>query len=36
MKILLLVGDTVLDWTHHDPQGEHEPGRLRHRGRTYE
>ncbi len=26
----------VLHWTHHDPQGEHEPGWLRHRGRTYE
>ena len=26
----------VLHWTHHDPQGEHEPGWLRHRGRTFE
>jgi len=26
----------VLHWTHHDPQGEHEPGWLRHRGRTYQ
>jgi hypothetical protein len=26
----------VLHWTHHDPQGEHEPGWLRHRGRTYD
>ena len=25
----------VIHWTHHDPQGEHEPGWLRHRGRTY-
>jgi len=26
----------ILHWTHHDPQGEHEPGWLRHGGRTYE
>jgi hypothetical protein len=26
----------VLHWTHHDPQGEHEPGWLRRRGRTYQ
>ena len=26
----------VIHWTHHDPQGEHEAGWLRHRGRTYE
>ena len=26
----------ILHWTHHDPQGEHEPGWLRHRGRTYQ
>jgi hypothetical protein len=26
----------VLHWTHHDPQGEHETGWLRHRGRTYQ
>jgi len=26
----------VLHWTHHDPQGEHEAGWLRHRGRTYQ
>jgi hypothetical protein len=25
----------VIHWTHHDPQGEHEAGWLRHRGRTY-
>jgi hypothetical protein len=26
----------VLHWTHHDPQGQHEAGFLRHRGRTYQ
>lgn len=26
----------VIHWTHHDPQGEHEAGWLRHRGRTYQ
>lgn len=25
----------VLHWTHHDPQGNHEDGWLRHKGRTY-
>ena len=26
----------LIHWTHHDPQGQHEPGWLRHRGRTYQ
>ncbi len=26
----------VVHWTHHDPQGQHEPGWLKHRGRTYQ
>jgi len=26
----------LIHWTHHDPQGEHEAGWLRHRGRTYQ
>ncbi len=26
----------VVHWTHHDPQGQHEPGWLKLRGRTYE
>ena len=26
----------VIHWTHHDPQGQHTPGWLRHNGRTYE
>lgn len=26
----------VVHWTHHDPQGQHEAGWLRHRGRTYQ
>lgn len=26
----------VIHWTHHDPQGEHEAGWIRHQGRTYQ
>lgn len=26
----------VVHWTHHDPQGQHETGWLKHRGRTYQ
>ena len=26
----------IVHWTHHDPQGQHEPGWLKHHGRTYE
>jgi hypothetical protein len=26
----------VVHWTHHDPQGQHAAGWLRHRGRTYQ
>jgi hypothetical protein len=26
----------IVHWTHHDPQGQHEPGWLKHQGRTYE
>ncbi len=26
----------VIHWTHHDPGGRHEPGWLRHAGRTYQ
>jgi hypothetical protein len=26
----------VVHWTHHDPQGQHEAGWLKHRGRTYQ
>jgi hypothetical protein len=26
----------VMHWTHHDPQGQHEAGWLKHRGRTYQ
>ena len=26
----------VVHWTHHDPQGQHEAGWVRHRGRTYQ
>jgi hypothetical protein len=26
----------VIHWTHHDPSGRHEPGWLKHNGRTYQ
>jgi hypothetical protein len=26
----------IVHWTHHDPQGSHEPGWLKHAGRTYQ
>lgn len=26
----------TIHWTHHDPDGQHEPGWVRHNGRTYE
>ena len=26
----------VIHWTHHDPEGRHEPGWLRHNGKTYQ
>jgi hypothetical protein len=26
----------IVHWTHHDPQGQHEPGWLKHQGKTYE
>ena len=26
----------IVHWTHHDPQGQHEAGWIRHRGRTYQ
>jgi len=26
----------VIHWTHHDPQGRHEAGWLKHKGRTYD
>jgi hypothetical protein len=38
-KVLLLATARrggILHWTHHDPQGEHVHGWLRHRGRTYQ